>query len=117
MSLVLNLNNQELVFMSEKVLCVIFKINWVILAPQYYLQNFICLWIPSSLILVIQVQSFWLWGYFYVTNTYLIQKEMLLVWINAGLKNLAAYFWNIKQFDKVWKYGFLCLFADQLNAV
>lgn len=42
---------------------------------------------------------------------------MLLVWINAGMKNLAAYFWNIKWFDKVWKYVFLCLFADQLNAV
>lgn len=32
MGLVLSLNNQEIVFMLEKFLCVICKINWVILA-------------------------------------------------------------------------------------
>jgi len=43
MDLILNLNNQELVFMLEKVSCVIFKISWVILALRYYLQSFVCL--------------------------------------------------------------------------
>lgn len=29
--------------MLQKVPCVIFKINWVVLALQYYLQGFVCL--------------------------------------------------------------------------
>lgn len=43
MGLVFNLNNQELVFMLERVHCVILKINSIILAPRYYLQGFVCL--------------------------------------------------------------------------